>query len=599
MVQHSPLGIRRRFPRSLLCATIAMFGMPATGCLPRYGHLDSRLSTRIHDRTRDIKPLELAPRESSIDGASGATGLESGDSEIVDDVLEKVADDFAGDDTGPEPVALSLADLRLKTLRNNLDLEVALQDPGVARTIVSEEEAKFDSLISSGFQYKKQDIPELDDDLVGFTSFNKDLDKQVVKLTQIEQQKEKLTYDLGLTVPLPTGGKVKLSGSMEDSAKLAPREFEQHVSGVKFSLSQPLLRGAGYDANVASIRLARLSAGKVAVKTKLAAIKVLAGAEKSYWKLYGTQKLREIRREQFNLAAQDLNMVKRRVEEGLSAEIEIIRSELGLTQRLEALIIADTEYRLAQRELRRIVNDDSFSLEADVQVEAASEPRLVPLDISRSNLAEAALENRMELMEVELSLAQDAIKIELEKNKALPYLMLSFEYGLLDRRGTFSSAWQHMWDFDNSELSVGLRGELPVTNEARRSRVRRAILERAQRLSTQDMRRLSIRQEVFDAIDALNRDWLRILAARKNVIVAGLNYEAERTQFQEGLRTMREVVEALTSLGDARQKEVKAIVSYQVSQIDLAYATGTLLGYARVGLEPLSLTDPFAFNGDE
>ena len=47
---------------------------------------------------------------------------------------------------------------------------------------------------------------------------------------------------------------------------------------------------------------------------------------------------------------------------------------------------------------------------------------------------------------------------------------------------------------------------------------------------------------------------------------------------------MTEVLEGLTRLGEAQIREVKAIVDYQVAQIDLAFATGTLLGYSRVYL---------------
>jgi len=52
---------------------------------------------------------------------------------------------------------------------------------------------------------------------------------------------------------------------------------------------------------------------------------------------------------------------------------------------------------------------------------------------------------------------------------------------------------------------------------------------------------------------------------------------------------MREVLEVLTQLGDAQIREVKAIVAYQAAQIDLAFATGTLLGYAGLDLTPVPL----------
>jgi outer membrane protein TolC len=170
--------------------------------------------------------------------------------------------------------------------------------------------------------------------------------------------------------------------------------------------------------------------------------------------------------------------------------------------------------------------------------------------------------------------------------------VLDFEYGVLERQGSLSAAYRDQWDGDHPTFAVGVRGEIPVTNEARNARLRRALLGRTQRLATRDARELAIRQEVYDAADVLDQNWQRILAARQNVIVSGTNYEAELRQFAEGMRTMREVLEALTQLGDAQLREVQAILAYQVSQVDIAFATGTLLGYANVGLDPVPVPGP-------
>ncbi len=126
--------------------------------------------------------------------------------------------------------------------------------------------------------------------------------------------------------------------------------------------------------------------------------------------------------------------------------------------------------------------------------------------------------------------------------------------------------------------------EIPLSNELRRARLDRSVQERMQRLTTQQLRELSVRREIYDALDQMSQNWQRILATRQNVVLAGLNYDAELKQFKEGLRTMTEVLETLTRLGEAQIREVRAIGDYQVSMIDLAFATGTLLGHSRVDL---------------
>ena len=51
------------------------------------------------------------------------------------------------------------------------------------------------------------------------------------------------------------------------------------------------------------------------------------------------------------------------------------------------------------------------------------------------------------------------------------------------------------------------------------------------------------------------------------------------------------MLDASASLADAQSREVLALSSYQISLIDLAFATGTSLGAARIRWEPFSLDE--------
>jgi hypothetical protein len=48
------------------------------------------------------------------------------------------------------------------------------------------------------------------------------------------------------------------------------------------------------------------------------------------------------------------------------------------------------------------------------------------------------------------------------------------------------------------------------------------------------------------------------------------------------------VLDANASLADAQSREVAALASYQVALVDIAFATGTSLGAARIRWEPFS-----------
>jgi outer membrane protein TolC len=63
-------------------------------------------------------------------------------------------------------------------------------------------------------------------------------------------------------------------------------------------------------------------------------------------------------------------------------------------------------------------------------------------------------------------------------------------------------------------------------------------------------------------------------------------YEAEVRQFNQGLRTSTDVTIAQNNLASAALSELAAIADYQISQTDIAQATGTVLGQTSVAWSP-------------
>jgi hypothetical protein len=77
-----------------------------------------------------------------------------------------------------------------------------------------------------------------------------------------------------------------------------------------------------------------------------------------------------------------------------------------------------------------------------------------------------------------------------------------------------------------------------------------------------------------------------VLAARQTVILEDRTFKAEQRQFDVGGSTSTNVLDAATRLAAAQLSEARALADYQISQVDLAFATGTLLGASRVSWQP-------------
>lgn len=484
---------------------------------------------------------------------------------------------------GPQ---LSIADVRQKALQNNLNLQVAKIDPTIAAQSLREEQAKFDQVIFAYAKYGQKDLPAMAGDKVIFKSDNPALDSELVKLNPAAQNKEFWELETGIKVPLRTGGSVTLSAPLENYQSKGSLPSDQYRSALRFSFSQPLLRNAGRQVNEASIRIAALDQDSVQLRTRLQSIRIVTMVDKAYWDLYEAWAALDVRRNQYEYASQNLAMVKRRVQEGLTAAIEVNRAEIGVADRMEALIIAETNLKLAQRQLQFLLNELPEQGMTSLPWVPSTTPNLVKFEFDREKLLKDALDSRIELLDQELKLSADQLQIDYLQNQTLPMFTLDYQYGALsssaNRAGNIG---QDLLNGQYNDWSVGLKFEMPVSNEARKAKLDKAIAQRMQRLTNKTLQALTVKREIHDALDKLEQNWQRILAARQQVMIAGYNYEAELKQFNEGLRTMTEVLETLTRLGEAQIKEIRAINDYQIALIDLTFATGTVLGYTQISMQ--------------
>ena len=472
----------------------------------------------------------------------------------------------------PAEMTLSLEQCRAMALQNNLELQASLINPTIAAERLSEAEAKFESTF----------IVDLS---------KSDAERQPINaLSQISGTvSETRTAGLGVDVPLRTGGTVSFDvadsrTSSNSEGALADPYFNSNAS---ISITQPLLRNAGRWANMHSIRLASYARQTSEAQTKLEVISVLAAIDRVYWRLYAARKELEVRQQQYELAQAQLEQARRFVEAGERAQVEIIRAEAGVAQQLEAIIVAENNLRQRERELKRVMNRESLGMQTPTVLVPMTEPDLARYDLNRSPLVRTAMDSRMELLELELQLLQDASSIDYARNQSLPLVTLSYSYGVAGAGATRGDSYDLLLDNAFNDARLGLQARIPLGNKAAESRVRQAVYQRRQTLATRRNREALVEQEVLNAADAVETNWQRILAARQNSILQGRLYEAERRQFELGARTSTDVLDAQTSFANAQSSEINALAEYQISLVDLAYATGTILGSAHVQWEPV------------
>lgn len=464
----------------------------------------------------------------------------------------------------PAEIVLDLAECRRQSLINNLGIKAELFNPSIADESVNIEESRFEGVFYSGVAFDSSDSPTA---------------------TSLESnQEKKLDIDWGVKLPLRTGGEIAFdmaSGRDENSNSFTTIN-PAYTSVFTVSVSQPLLREAGVRVNTYAIVIAEYQSQISQSQTRLAIIRILAETERFYWCLYATRRQLEVRQKEYELADAQLAWVKRRVAAGVSPEVETIRAQAGVAARLEGVIIAENLVRLRQRQLKRIMNQKGLGVSGVTNLVPGTEPTLTEYRLNRPKVVKTAIENRMELLEIELQIAQDVSAIGFYRNQVLPMLAVDYEYNINGLGASWADAYETTHDANFQGHAVSLRLEVPLGNLAAKSRLQQALLRKAQRLATREQRRQVIENEVLTTVDQIETSWQRVLACRQRTILAADDLRAEERQFELGLRTSIDVLDAQERFADAQSAEIAALTDYQIAQVDLAYATGTIMGAARV-----------------
>jgi len=472
----------------------------------------------------------------------------------------------------PEELELTLEQCRALTLENNLDLKVQLINPAIAAERVSEQEAQFEAVFYSNLTYSKTDTP--------VASF---LDE--ISGSQVDY----LGTNLGVQVPLRTGGTVRFD--LADSRAKTGSPYSvfdpSYGSDLSVSISQPLLRGAGKRANTYAIRIAEYERQIIDARTKLEMIRIIAAVDRVYWRLYAARRELDVRKKQYDLSKALYEQARRFVAAGDKPQIEIIRTEAGVAQQLEAIILAENNVRDRERELKRTLNKAGLEMQTPTVLVPATEPDPVRYELQKRPLVATAVDNRMEMLELELQIVEDLTTVDYMQSQALPLVTMDYRYNINGLGSTRDNSYDLLFDKRFEDHRLGLQLLVPLGNEAGKSRLRQALYQRRQRLASRDSRRALIELEVLNAIDQLEANWQRVLASRQRSILDGRLFEAEKRQFELGLGTSTEVLEAQTNFADAQSAEILALAEYQIALVDLAYATGTLLGAAKVRWDPI------------
>lgn len=345
-------------------------------------------------------------------------------------------------------------------------------------------------------------------------------------------------------------------------------DTEAYSGEVGISLTVPLLRGFGSEINLNSVRTAEYSLRTAHRSHYLVKVNIVLEAVSATYNIVEQRELVRLYQDQIESFQGHAVMAKAREKIGLATPIDVYRAEIRLKDAQDNLSRAREALRNAGDRLKIVL---ATPLEQAMQVVAPLD--YLPLDITMEEAVATALQNRVELKQVDDQIEEARRASRLAKTNLLPQLDLVARYTRTGSDDRFSRSMRLNEDF----WSINLTSTTDWSRTAEKAAYQQALLA----VKTDELNRWTridgIKREVRQNFDSLLKAAERMQIRNEQIGQASGKLALAKIKFGYGMANNFDVIEAQTELQVARVNLLAAKIEHIVGRYRLRATMGTLI----------------------
>lgn len=366
---------------------------------------------------------------------------------------------------------------------------------------------------------------------------------------------------------LPTGASLSLSTS------------NGHASGsssasTSLTLKQPLLKNGGLDANLASVRMARLDeqVNRLALKSTLS--QTVVQVIHAYRELLRAQEQRAVAQAALRRSKDLYEVNQSLIDAGRMAKVDIFQTEAEVANREVALEEANNQIDAARLALLALL-----ALAPLTPLTAVAPERVDWMSVDQALALNKALSSQPDYLIAGLQLEKARINLDYARNQQLWDLSLVAE-STRTRGATAgldaNDATQAMSSRTNTSFA-GLQLTIPLFDRSIEQVAVRARVD----LETQDLKvleaRQAVEQHVRDAVRNAHTRWRQLELSEKARDLSLLKLNVEKDKLQVGRSSNFQVLSFENDLRNAENTRINAQIAYLNALTDLDESMGKTL----------------------
>jgi outer membrane protein TolC len=483
------------------------------------------------------------------------------------------------------PRSLSEGDAVAAAVAHNPTLHVALLRASQDRYALLAEQALYTPTFSASAGYTHTRTPSLYD---------------VPAMGVAEERHETRVgssdvFDLGvgLTKPFSFGTVASASLFGQRSLRSVDTSLAGSARGPGYSLvgqlalTQPLLRGAGRDVGLASLRQTKLQLSATELNAQQVASTLLSQVVGAYWELWYAAEVARINEASRELARAQQGQANQQVQSGALAPASALPFTTRVAELEEAVLGARTEVRRRELLLAQLLGNEA-SVGGGLAAGDSPNPPSADEPAAATATSDALTHSyTRKQLQAQLALAKD--QLEVSGDPLRPRLDLD-AYVQAEGLGNRSvpPAFEQFGKMEAVSAHVGLTFEMPLSDDRRSAQVEQARLSAHVVQEQLREHELSVRGSVANAIAQRRAARERVELSTRTEKVAREQAEAERARFQAGGSIALVVQEAEDSLRQAQLRAQRARVDLVLADLALAELRGQLLSRYSSAIQQLS-----------
>ncbi len=465
----------------------------------------------------------------------------------------------------PETVRLTLAEAVERALRRNPKLVEARLDRTLEKFDLEQAEAMFAPEVSFG---------------TAATGY------------KLDRGADTRSYEFragpSVTMKLPTGGEIGVKPAWTATLDRTGEPGQVYDATMELSFSHPLLKGAGLDAGLAPIRLARIAEESNVLKLRADAMDVVTSVIEAYRAAIRAEKQVEIDEGALQRAKETLEVNRLLVDTGRMARADIVQTEADIARRELDVVRSRDRMDDAGRKLNVLLDLDSGIRLVPVDP-LTVEPHRPDLEAIRA----LGRERNPGYLGARLALRAAEIRLEQAEDNSLWDLSFTARAEFGGQGGSFGSGLGDLAGDSRNEgaYSLGLALSVPLGDTAAKAAKRAQLAARLDRRKAERALATAAREldtGLLNAVRAVELGLTQMELARQALALAEEKLRIEQGKLRLGLTSNYRLASFQTDLVNAQVSELDAKVGYLNAVAALDRAAGTVLDTWNIDIRSLS-----------